>query len=150
MDEKNQLVSPGENKIDRHDCVSLKVNNDNLDDIVCLVGAKRATGFGYHELYLSNTDGSLRKVKNHGLHKYPTLSTRAAAKLRHRQSETPNLVFIGVYAKDRKDGNINSNRMFRTTGGSYPYFKELFGPWTKYNNVLHASTADVNNDGLDE
>lgn len=147
IDKKN---SHGRTTIDRHDCVSLKVNNDNLEDIVCWVGARKAKGYGYHELYLTNANGSLRKVADHGLQKYPTLSTRAAAKLRHKQSKSPNLVFVGVMNIVREDGKVNSNRMFKTTGGRYPYFQELMGPWTKYNDVMRAIVADVNMDGLDE
>lgn len=47
-DEKNRDAR--RQKIDRHDCVHLDVNKDNVDDAVCFVGADRSKGEGYNEL----------------------------------------------------------------------------------------------------
>lgn len=88
-------------------------------------------------------------MQNHGLHKYLTLSTRVAAKLTHASGT--NLIFIGVFDKERTDNRVNSNRMFRTLEtGMPPYFAELDGPWTKYNDVMSATVGDVNGDGLQD
>lgn len=55
--------------VDRHDCKHLDVNNDGIQDIVCLVGANKAKGFGYNELYLTRSNGTLQKITYHGLQK---------------------------------------------------------------------------------
>jgi len=47
IDPRNSAIR---NKIDRHDCVALDVNQDGVDDIMCLVGAQRGQGIGYNEL----------------------------------------------------------------------------------------------------
>jgi len=139
-----------QNDVDRHDCVHLDVNNDGLEDIVCLVGAKKGRGKGENELYLTQKDGSLNKVPEHGLQKYPTLSTRVAAKLRRKGGGR--LIFVGTTDRERPDGHLNAHRMFLVLkSGVAPYFVEFPGPWTK--NKFYATCAevvDINGDGLDD
>lgn len=38
---KEKAIGPSVNYIDRHDCVSLDVNKDGYDDIICMEGAKQ-------------------------------------------------------------------------------------------------------------
>jgi len=54
-------------KIDRHDCVHGDFDHNGRQDIVCLVGADRGKGRGWTELYLTQDDGSLLKIRDHGL-----------------------------------------------------------------------------------
>jgi hypothetical protein len=59
LDEQDALN--GE-RIDRHFCVPMDVNRDNLTDIICNVGADLGVGDGYNELYLTSPNGSIYKV----------------------------------------------------------------------------------------
>jgi hypothetical protein len=59
LDEQDALN--GE-RIDRHFCVPMDANRDNLTDIICNVGADLGVGDGYNELYLTNPNGSIYKV----------------------------------------------------------------------------------------
>lgn len=112
--------------IDRHDCLSMDVNKDSIPDIICVVGAGHATYRGYTELYLTQKDGSLKKVRHHGLHKYPTMATRVVTKLRHKSGAA--LIFVGTSGKIRKDKKTNAHRMFlHLKTGKAPYFRELKG-----------------------
>lgn len=136
--------------IDRHSCTSFDVNMDGKKDIICLVGANKAVGVGYNELYLTRDDGSLHKVLKHGLQKYRTLSTKLIAKLKSAATGA-HLVFIGVANKKRPDKRVNSNRMFRhLKTGKAPYFVEHFGPWVKYNDVTAITVARINADAYDD
>jgi len=121
----------GRNHIDRHACVHVDVNRDGLPDIACAVGAKQGTGRGYNELYLTNKDGTIRKVRTHGLQKYPSLRTRLAAKL--KRASGADLIFIGTQ-QESVYGRTNSHRMFRAIPHP-PYFKEVRGPWYVINVV---------------
>ena len=150
---KLRLSALGQNErsanIDRHDCVHLDCNNDGLQDIACFVGAVRNTGLGYNELYLTQPDGSLQKVFNHGLQKYPSSSTRKAVVLKHASGS--NLIFVGNNGRKRSDKRTNANRMYRNLlTGKPPYFVELQGPFNKLFDVTCAVAGDLNADGLDD
>ena len=56
IDDLNAIHSE---RIDRHQCVHLYVNNDTLPDVACAVGANVGRGYGYNELYFTEPDGSL-------------------------------------------------------------------------------------------
>lgn len=78
---------------DRHYCVTMDVNKDGLDDIICNVGAGSGRGEGYNELFVTNLDGSITRVCNKnetsdsmclsdaGLQRYPTMRNRIAVTL---------------------------------------------------------------------
>lgn len=148
-DTLNSIDHPNMN-IDRHDCVNLDVNLDGSIDLVCLVGADKGEGVGYNELYLTRGNGSLHKVKRHGLQKFPGMRTRNAAKLKHEATGSY-LIFVGTTGYRRDDGRSNVHRMFRhLQTGKPPYFVHVPGPWEKNFAVAATLVADVNNDGLDE
>jgi hypothetical protein len=50
-------------KIDRHYCVTMDVNRDGHDDVLCNVGASKGRGEGFNELYMTQPDGSLEKIQ---------------------------------------------------------------------------------------
>lgn len=140
----NSVDSP---HIDRHECVAMHVNNDDLLDIVCLVGADKATGKGYNEVYLTRPNGSLFKIGRHGLHRYPSMSTRHAAAL---QSATGHqLLFIATTGAKRRDGLPNQHRMFRKDLYQ-AYFREVKGPWIRHVPTECAVSADIDGDGIDD
>lgn len=93
-------------------------------------------------------------MRRHGLQKYPTLSARALALIRHGKTGA-NLIFVGVARaeKPRRDGKENTNKMFmHLRTGKPPYFREFPGPWTKppYYSAEAVTVADINGDGLDD
>jgi len=100
-DSKNHKDGPRDG-IDRHDCATMDINQDGLEDVVCFVGADRGKGNGFSELYLTSPDGSLSKVLNHGLQKYPSTRTRFAVSL--RSADGSRLVFISSNGYPRTDG----------------------------------------------
>jgi len=116
LDDKDARNGP--RNIDRHDCVAMDANGDNVDDLICAVGADRAVGQGYNELYLTRKkDGTLLKVHTHGLQKYPWSSTRTVTELRHASGRP--LVFIGyVGRRRRRCASSRSIREHPTDAGS--------------------------------
>lgn len=136
--------------IDRHDCSTLDVNKDGLPDIVCAVGADKGEGQGYNELYLTQEDGSLQKVKYHGLQKYNTVRTRFVETLHNRVDEgNITHVFVSAFGSGRHDGNVNWHTMHRLIEGE-PYFEEVLGPWNKHAKARQLSVVDWNQDGRDD
>jgi hypothetical protein len=153
MDYNDALnAAAGHARIDRHDCITMLVNNDTLPDIICSVGAKKGLGEGFNELYLTNANGTIRKVlKGHGLQKYPTTSTRITRKLRGPGGAQ--LVFIGTTGNHRADGKPNQHRMFRNDfvrEDVLPYFNEVHGPFAKYFGAICAVPADITGNGIDD
>ncbi len=148
-DDLNDLDSHPLN-IDRHDCTSLDINKDGLTDIICVVGADKGKGFGYNELYLTQKDGSIRKVLRHGLQKYPTIRSRFVETL-HNQADPGNIthVFISAYGTGRDDGEVNWHTMYRLLDGE-PYFEHVPGPWNKNAKSRQISVVDWNKDGRDD
>lgn len=136
--------------IDRHGCSTLDVNKDGLLDIVCAVGAGKGGGFGYNELYLTQKDGSLRKVLRHGLQEFPFIRSRFVATL-HNKVDPGNIthVFISAYGTFRADGQVNWHTMYRLIDGE-PYFENVPGPWNRHAKVVQISVADWNEDGRDD
>jgi hypothetical protein len=141
----------GDIRIDRHDCVYCDVDGDGIEDIVCSVGANCGKGVGYNELYITEEDGSLIKVLEHGFQKYPTLRTRVMAKLNGAKGSQ--LIFVATDGNIREDGQTNLHRMFRVTNASASYFEEVQednGPWLVPSKAHSVKIADINNDGLDD
>lgn len=128
MDVKNKRDESEENNgwIDRHGCLALDVNGDRVVDMVCLVGANKGKGFGYNELYLTKSDGTLKKVTNHGLQKYPSMRARLIGRL-VRERDKSMLLFVSAEGHlHRSDGKPSQHRMFRLLKTKKPpYFKEV-------------------------
>jgi hypothetical protein len=118
------------NTIDRHYCVTMDVNRDGRDDVLCNVGASKGKGEGFNELYITQPDGSLLKIQvrmnlgrpgswprafaltdlssttsqsGHGLQKYPTMRNRRAVTLRDG-SGAESLVLFTTLGTPRSDG----------------------------------------------
>jgi FG-GAP-like repeat len=122
---------------DRHYCVTMDVNRDGLDDIICNVGAGRGMGLGANELYFTRPNGTLTALLgnrfNHGLSKYPGMRNRVSTTLSNARG-VREFVFMGTLGEPRTDGLSNFHRMFRnvyTTPNQLPYFVEVPGPWTR-------------------
>lgn len=150
-DDLNDIDGP--EVIDRHDCGALDVNDDGRLDLYCTVGANSGTGYGYNELYLTRKDGSLRKVKKHGLQRFPGMRTRYTTVL--RDINGTEMAFIATIGIQREDGEKNTHRMFKKTGKSHTntkksFFNRLKGPWRTHSYATCAVTADVNRDGIDD
>lgn len=95
----------GHDCIDRHVCASMYVDDDDLKDIICFTGAGGAKGKGFSEIYLTQPDGSVRKVRGkHGLQDIVTMSTRSLTTLTWAKDNTTQLVFVGTTGKKRFDG----------------------------------------------
>ena len=155
-DDDNKQIDLRSNKktpnLDRHDCVKLDVNGDNIDDIVCVLGAYKGMGGAYNELYFtSSVNNRLEKQRNHGLWKYLNMRTRFMVALKSPDSKgKKNLIFIATKAKERRDGKPNQHRMFRVVERP-PYFEEIAGPWVDYGFIPVCVVAgDVNSDGIDD
>lgn len=148
-DELNDLDATPDH-IDRHDCTTLDVDKDGLLDIICLVGADKGQGNGYNELYLTQTDGSLQKVKHHGLQKYTTVRSRFVETL-HNKVDEGNVthVFVAAFGSGRTDGAFNTHAMYRLIDGE-PYFEEVPGPWNRPAKARQISVVDWNQDGRDD
>ena len=108
-DELNRVDDP--TIIDRHECGALDVNDDGILDVYCLVGANVGKGVGYNELYLGNKDGSIRKVRRHGLQRFNTLRTRHTTIL--KDINGTEMVYISGSFLPREDGRLNKHVMFR-------------------------------------
>lgn len=139
-DDLNDIDSP---EIDRHDCGVLDVNNDGIPDLYCLIGANAGTGEGFNELYFTRSNGSLRKIRQHGLQKYPTLRGRHTAVL------DDSYVLIATKGVLRDDGRVNYHTMFQKLNG-FPWFKEIEGPWNVYTNSSGILKGDFDGDGRED
>ena len=136
--------------VDRHQCVSLYINDDDLLDIACFTAAYKGEGVGFSEIYLTNPDGTTTKVRDfHGLRTFPTLSTREVTTL-HNNKYNASMIFVGTNGKRREDNQTNLPQVFLHTSTEPPYFRPLDGPWLKPKNAHCAITTDYNRDGLDD
>jgi len=114
LDVRDELNNPdGRRKIDRHDCVAIDVNGDDLLDVVCMVGASKGTGEGYNELYLTQPNGTLEKEMYHGLQRFKSQSTRLSAVLTHGPTKRK-MVFVGTNGRARADGRVRPGFIVRT------------------------------------
>jgi len=150
--EADALNKQDDEIVDRHDCKTIYADDDDLLDIICMVGANIGKGYGYNELFLTQPDGSLKKVLKHGLQKYTTMRTRMMNVLHGPNGEQ--LVFISSHGAPRTDGKPNIHRMFRVTRGQEPYFEEVLhdnkDPWLKNTEATQVKIGDINGDGLDD
>jgi hypothetical protein len=109
-DKKNAPSGPG--NIDRHGCTAIDLNGDLIDDLVCTVGADGGNGYGFNEVYITQTDGTLSKIFDHGLDKYPTMRNRHIYPLRSA-SDGSLLLLITTNGIPRDDKKPNEHRMFK-------------------------------------
>lgn len=158
-----QWVRPANNRTglvtgqDRHACVTIDVNRDGLDDVLCNVGAGGGKGRRDNEVYLTLPNGTLTKLdvrtSPHGLNRYPYMRNRVSATLKNPEG-VRDLVFMGTMGFRREDGKSNLHRMFRNVFESperFPYFEEVPGPWTsRYFPTFHAEAGDFTGDGVDD
>ena len=138
--------------IDRHECHTLHVNDDDLLDIVCFTGAGKSKGHGFAEIYLTQPDGSLEKVHEfHGLQTYDGMSTRPTTLL-HSVAHDAALIFVGTNGKLREDNLTNAAQMYLHTSTEPPYFEPLVnGTWSKrHYHARQTVTTDYNRDRRDD
>lgn len=129
MDDNDDLNDiDGPEVIDRHDCGAIDVNQDGELDIYCQVGANSGRGFGYNELYLTQSDGSLQKVERHGLQKHPGMRGRYTTVLNGKY------VVLANKGVPRQDKYSNRHAIFKAIGAP-PYFREVVGPWRVHTNA---------------
>lgn len=136
--------------IDRHDCTTIDVNRDGIMDIICVIGANKGEGEGYTELYLTQPDGSLEKVPDHGLQIYPTVRARYVKTLRN-SVDPGNIthVFISAFGSVRSDGAWNVHALYRLLD-SPPYFEPVPGSYNKHAFAMQLKVFDWNDDGRDD
>jgi len=143
----------GQECVDRHNCVSLHINDDDLPDIACFTGAAQGIGHGFPEIYLTQPDGTLYKERGmHGLQKITTISSRELT-LVHSERYNSTMIFVASSGKPRNDNQTNTNQMFLHKKTKMPYFKPLKkgSPWrTHYYRSKGVITADYNRDGRDD
>lgn len=154
LDKTDSLnIIDGPKNIDRHDCTKIDANGDGILDLVCVVGANKGKGKGFNELYITQEDGSLKKIiKGHGLHKYPGMRTRFIRSL--EAADGGKLIFIANRGIPREDGESNAHRMFRVAPmrDGIPFFEEVAskGPWTREFKASFVFIGDINNDNIDD
>lgn len=144
----------GREYIDRHGCASIDFNADGRADLVCVIGAGKGQGQGFNEVYLTNEDGSLYKIKqDHGLQKYPSMRSRYLTAL--DAADGGQLLFISTQGAPRDDGKPNAHRLFRlgsvSDGGkAKPYFHEVNpnGPWVEEFRVSFVLATDLDHNGI--
>uniref|UniRef100_A0A7S2UK60 Integrin alpha N-terminal domain-containing protein n=1 Tax=Attheya septentrionalis TaxID=420275 RepID=A0A7S2UK60_9STRA len=158
QDEKNKPSGPG--NIDRHGCVAIDLNGDLKEDMVCMVGADGGDGVGFNEVYLTQEDGTLSKIFNHGLDEYPTLRAREIYPLRSF-SDGSLLLFITTNGIPRDDGKPNEHRMYKQEplqgqAPSQVSFKEVAkvngqkAPWILDVMISSVIVADFDDNGTDD
>lgn len=98
----------------------------------CLIGANRGKGLGYNELYITRRNGSLYKIKRHGLQRHLGSRTRHTAILKGPPGRE--YVFISTAHGRREDGMYNKHSMYLRTRWDRTrwwrrYFRHVRGPW---------------------
>lgn len=114
------------------------------------MGAKKGKGPGYNEVYLTQADGSLEKVEDHGLYDTPSMRSRFVKSLMGADGSP--LVLITTNGAPRDDGLPNWHRMYRNVPqqeNGY-FFEEITGPFNEEFDVTCVVVADFDNDGLDD
>ena len=140
--------------VDRHGCnAEVDANVDGVPDVICAVGAGRGQGDGENELYLTQANGSLRKVDSadHGLSRFTTMRSRHIAPL--RAADGGQLVLITTQGEPRDDGEPNVHRMFRLQPQQpgEPLFRREPGPWEMHFDPDGCvQIADLDGNGLDD
>ena len=141
--------------VDRHGCnAEVDVNGDGVPDVICAAGAGKGQGEGENELYITQSNGSLRKVQraDHGLSRFPSMRSRHIAPL--RAADGAQLVLVSTQGEPRDDGLPNQHRMFRLQppqAGREPLFTQEPGPWEMHfdpNGCMHI--ADLDGNGVDD
>lgn len=89
-----------------------------------LSGANKGEGLGFNELYLTRRDGSLFKIRRHGLQRFPGMRTRHTTIL--KGANNTEFVFISASFGPRADGMSNRHAMFRKNG------KWSRRPWRRF------------------
>eukprot|EP00934_Nitzschia_sp_Nitz4_P000350 Nitzschia sp. Nitz4//scaffold448_size7865//726//2399//NITZ4_009143-RA/size7865-processed-gene-0.4-mRNA-1//-1//CDS//3329552065//350//frame0 len=136
--------------IDRHGCAALDVDEDGLPDLICSTGSNYGTAIGYPELYLTQANGSLTKVLQHGLEKYITLRGRFLAAVKNEADEgnIQHVIHV-VDSRPRDDGAFNSHALYRVQK-DFPYFQEVYFPKEGHGIPSHIKVVDWNQDGRED
>ena len=111
------------------------------------IGSKQAQECWLDGALFDREEQHLTKTTDHGLQKYPTMSTRYTAKLKWAVDGSQ-LLFVSTTGQRRPDKKTNEHRMFRLTGQKPDYFVELTGPWVGHFQITsHPLVGDFNMDG---
>lgn len=133
---------------DRHDCESIDVNNDGIDDIICATGAMKGQGARHDEVFQVFQNGSYLKLENHGLGDLPTMRSRSPIQLTAANGDK--LILMLVQGVPRDDGQHNMHRMYRLVPGERVTFLPVPGPWEEHYDANSGLVFDFDNDGLDD
>jgi len=104
----------------------------------------------YNSSDLTQKNGSIKKVEEHGLQQFPTSRCLLTAKLKTVNGGW--LVYAATVGGPRNDGRTNRHRMYKLLkNGKPPYFRNNPGPWqsTSFDTSCVVS-ADFNNDSFDD
>ena len=89
-------------------------------------------GSGVNEVYLTQTDGSLTLILNHGLENYPSMRSREIKVLKAANGDR--LVFVSTYGGERDDGLPNDFRLYQRVvpaEAGEKYFEDLDADFLK-------------------
>jgi len=137
-------LDPSQSPINRKDCAYLNVNknSDDLEDIVCVVG------YGFNELYLTQSNGNVVKQLDHGLE----LESQDSMWIETLKGHDGSVLVLVASTGKVVSGKDNRHRMFRVNPSGAPwYFEEVTGPFKANFDVTNRPiVADINNDGTDD
>ena len=143
-----KLPNPPLPGIDRHGCTSFDVNKDGLVDLICTRGGGQGTATeNDNQVHLTQEDGSLQQIFNHGLES-PT--RRSYDFIAFKSATGDDLVFEQVFSNDRKDGLLNKNQLYKWVPQQEDgkYFVEIPGPWGDEQIQPHTvKMVDIDGDG---
>ena len=134
--------------IDRHGCTSFDVNKDGIMDLICTRGAMKGTGTeSNNEVFLTQPNGNLEQICNHGLES-PT--RRSEDFIAFKSGTGDDLVFEQVRSNARVDGLPNNNQLYKWVPKrlSGKYFVPIRGPWDEEEfKPLEVQIFDFDGDG---
>ena len=142
--------------VDRHGCGVMDVDQDGVVDLICAEGAEGGRGSSFIEVYLTQLDGSLRRVKEEtGLETTNGMRMRGAHPIEKFNSSIM-LLLITVEGTN-SDGTPNHHRIYERLEdpplhGGTTFFRELAEPafWDEVPFLPHVFVGDIDGNGAED